>query len=170
MPGFSSNPTNRAPGVTGETTGPVAPATASPEERPPLSEQGIILFDGVCNLCNGSVNFVIDHDPDGYFRFAALQSETARALLQALRVPDDRPESIVLIEDGKVYTRSTAALRIARRLSGAWPLLYAFIVVPRRLRDRVYDWIARNRYRWFGRRDTCRLPTPELRSRFLEPV
>lgn len=127
----------------------------------------MVLFDGVCNLCNGAVNFVIDRDPEGYFKFAALQSEEGTALLEAVGVTGEVMSSIVLVEGGRVYRKSSAALRIARRLSGAWPLLYLFIVVPRPLRDVVYDWIARHRYDWFGQRDQCRIPTPELRSRFL---
>lgn len=131
----------------------------------------LVLFDGVCNLCNASVNFVIDRDPSGYFKFASLQSEAARGHLARCGpafTPTDPPASIVLIEGGACYRQSTAALRIARRLRGLWPLLYGFIIVPRPLRDAIYDWIARNRYRWFGRRDTCRIPTPELRDRFVE--
>lgn len=132
-----------------------------------LEPAAVILFDGVCNLCNGAVTFVIDRDPDGYFAFAPLQSETARAMLG----PDDglagAPETIILVEDGRIYTHSAAALRIARRLSGAWPLLYGLILVPKPVRDGVYRWVARNRYRWFGRADSCRLPTPEEARRFL---
>ena len=125
----------------------------------------VILFDGVCNLCDASVQFVLDHDRAAHFRFAPLQSETARRLVGDRATALD---SIVLVEDGRVYDRSTAALRIARRLDGAWPALAAFLVVPRPLRDVVYDWIARNRYRWFGTRDACRLPTPDTAARFLE--
>lgn len=128
----------------------------------------IILFDGVCNLCNGSVNFVIDRDPDRWFRFAPLQSRAARLLLERCGHMNHGLDSIVLIEDGKCYTKSTAALRIARKLAMPWKLMYAFIVVPRVLRDAVYDLVASNRYRWFGKRDECRVPTPELKSLFLE--
>jgi len=131
-------------------------------------DHAVVLFDGVCNLCNGAVNFVIDRDPDAYFRFAPLQSDIGERLLEKGEVSGAALNSIVLVEDGEVYDRSTAALRIARHLTGPWPLLYAFIVVPRLLRDAVYDWIAANRYRWFGRRDQCRVPTPELKARFLE--
>lgn len=135
----------------------------------------IVLFDGVCNLCNGAVNFIIDRDKPGNFRFAALQSERASALLvqqgaKAL-APGADPDSIVLLEGGKLYEHSTAALRIARRLSGLWPALYyLFIWVPRPIRDWVYRFIARNRYRWFGKADACRMPTPALKARFLEDV
>ncbi len=143
------------------TPDPVAP---SKEVAP-----AVVLFDGVCNLCNSTVHFIIARDPKAYFRFAPLQSASAAALLGD-KAPgaDVAPDSVMLVEDGKVYQASTAALRVARKLSGAWKLLYAFIVVPRFVRDPVYYLIARNRYRWFGKSDACWLPTPELRSRFLE--
>jgi predicted DCC family thiol-disulfide oxidoreductase YuxK len=124
----------------------------------------VVLFDGVCNLCNGAVRFILARDPAGLFRFASLQSEAARRLLR----DDGRAETIVLLEAGKTYTKSTAALRIARGLRFPWPLLYAFVAVPRPLRDLVYDWVARHRYRWFGKRETCLLPTSEVRGRFVE--
>lgn len=127
----------------------------------------VVLFDGVCNLCNAYVNFVIDRDPEGCFRFAALQSEASRPVLEKCRLPSHLLEGIVLFEDGRCYARSTAALRICRRLNGLWPLLYGLILVPRPLRDAVYGWIVRNRYRWFGKRESCRVPTPELAGRFL---
>ena len=116
----------------------------------------VILFDGVCNLCNSSVQFVIRRDRRARFKFAPLQSQGEAA-----------GDSIVLVDNGRRYTRSTAALRIARHLDFPWNLAYALIVVPRPLRDAAYDFIARRRYRWFGRRDVCMTPTPELRSRFL---
>ncbi|MGV3639359.1 MAG: thiol-disulfide oxidoreductase DCC family protein [Adhaeribacter sp.] len=131
------------------------------------SQSGIILFDGVCNLCNGFVQFVIRHDRGQRFRFASLQSDTARELLQNQPGAAQDLDSVVLIEDGRYYRQSTAALRILRRLGGGWPLLYGLIVVPPLVRDRVYAWIAGNRYRWFGQREACMLPTPELKSRFL---
>jgi predicted DCC family thiol-disulfide oxidoreductase YuxK len=130
-------------------------------------EHATVLFDGVCNLCNGSVLFVIDRDPAGYFRFVALQSDTARRLLAEHGGPPPDLSSIVLVEGGRVYTRSTAALRIARRLTGPWRLLHVCLLIPHPIRDAVYDWVARNRYRWFGREEACRLPSPELRARFL---
>ncbi len=133
------------------------------------TQHGIVLFDGVCNLCNGFVNFVIDRDPAGYFKFGALQSEAARPYLERFGLRPNYMDSIVLIENGRCYRDSTAALRILRRLKGLWPLLYGLIVVPRPLRDAVYHWIARHRYRWFGRREQCRVPTPDLLARFLEP-
>ena len=132
----------------------------------------IILFDGVCNLCNGFVQFVIEHDPAGQFQFTALQSETGRNLLRqhGLAVPTAGTDldSVRLLEDGKLYSHSTAVLRIARRLGGIWGLLAApGWLLPRTLRDAAYCFVARHRYRWFGRQEACWLPTPELRARFL---
>ena len=128
----------------------------------------VILFDGVCNLCNGAVQFVIERDHSARFRFAALQSAAAAPLLRDAASGQSLPDSIVLVEDGRVFTRSTAALRIARGLGFPWAAAYWLIAIPRPLRDRVYDFVARNRYNWFGRRDICMVPTPALRARFLE--
>lgn len=132
-------------------------------------DKSVILFDGVCNLCNNSVNFIMDRDPKFNFYFASLQSEVGQELLEENDWNGQALDSIILVDsNGKVYHRSTAALRIARRMGGLWPVLYAFIIVPAFIRDIVYKWIARNRYRWFGKRETCRLPTPEEREHFLE--
>jgi predicted DCC family thiol-disulfide oxidoreductase YuxK len=128
----------------------------------------LVLFDGVCNLCNGVVQFVIAHDPHGRFQFGALQSAAARRVIERHGAPDPLPDAIVLVEDGRLYTRSTAALRIARRLTFPWPLAALFLAVPRPLRDWAYAVVAGRRYRWFGRRETCMVPTPELRARFIE--
>jgi predicted DCC family thiol-disulfide oxidoreductase YuxK len=128
----------------------------------------VILFDGVCNLCNGFVQFVIARDPAARFRFAALQSDSARRLLARLDGLGGIPDSVVLVDRGRVYTRSSAALRIARELPFPWSLAHALIVVPQPLRDWVYDRVARHRYQWFGRKDVCMMPTPDLRARFLE--
>jgi predicted DCC family thiol-disulfide oxidoreductase YuxK len=128
----------------------------------------LILFDGVCNLCNGFVQFVIARDPHARFQFGALQSASARRVLEAHETPHPLPDSIVLVEDGKVYTQSTAALRIARHLSFPFPLAFGLLVVPRPLRDWMYALVARHRFRWFGRRDHCMVPTPALRSRFID--
>jgi predicted DCC family thiol-disulfide oxidoreductase YuxK len=136
--------------------------------RPMPHEFPIILFDGVCNLCAWAVRFIIKRDPHGVFRFVSLQSDMGRQLLAAHGIDPSRTDSFVLIEDGVAYTESTAALRVARRLHSAWPLCYAGIVLPRVLRDPLYRFIARNRYRWFGKQETCMIPTPELRARFLE--
>jgi predicted DCC family thiol-disulfide oxidoreductase YuxK len=128
----------------------------------------VILFDGVCNLCNGLVQFVIARDPAARFAFASLQSNAASKLLDRHRQTTPLPDSIVLVDGDRVFTRSSAALRIARGLGFPWMLAYAGIVVPKPLRDAVYDRVARNRYRWFGKRDVCMVPTPELRGRFLD--
>lgn len=130
--------------------------------------QPIIFFDGVCNLCNSSVNFVIDRDPKGKFKFAALQSDQARAILNGTSIRPEDLESIVFYDGQKTFRKSRAALEIARRMKGLWPVLYVFIIFPGFLRDIVYDFIARNRYKWFGKREACRVPTPELKSRFLD--
>ena len=127
----------------------------------------IVLFDGVCNLCNGSVQFLLKRDPEGRFRFASLQSDAGRRLMAEHGLAVDSLSSVLLIEGGQVWQESSAALRIARHLPGAWKLLRVFAAVPRPLRDAVYRWIARNRYRWFGKTETCWLPTPELKARFL---
>jgi len=127
----------------------------------------IILFDGVCNFCNGSVNFIIDRDPEAYFKFAPLQSQVGEKLLKENGVDKIETDSVVLIEDGKVYTRTTAALRIARRLSGYWSWFYGFIVVPSFCRDIFYRLFAKYRYKMFGKQEACMLPSPEVRSRFL---
>jgi predicted DCC family thiol-disulfide oxidoreductase YuxK len=127
----------------------------------------IVLFDGVCNLCSGSVQFILQRDPEGTFRFASLQSAAGRSLMTEHGLDPDALSSVVLIEDGRAWQESSAALRIAWHLPGAWKLLRAFAVIPRPLRDAVYRWIARNRYRWFGKKEACWLPTPELRERFL---
>ncbi|MHC5023232.1 MAG: thiol-disulfide oxidoreductase DCC family protein [Planctomycetota bacterium] len=134
-----------------------------------MSDHGpIILFDGVCNLCNRSVQFVIRRDHGPAFRFATLQSERGRGLMTARGLDPDSLESMVLIEDDRAFTRSDAALRIARRLARPWRWLWAFRVVPRGARDFIYGLVARHRYRWFGRRDACMVPSDDLRDRFLD--
>ena len=127
----------------------------------------VVLFDGVCNFCNASINFVIEHDSSGYFRFAPLQSEIGEKLTAKYGIDRIETDSVVLVENGKVYTHSDAALGIARHLNGVWSWAYALRVVPRPLRDLVYRLVARNRYRLFGRREACMIPTPEIRARFL---
>src|SRR5262245_45818562 len=140
----------------------------SPTARPGEEAHPVILFDGVCNLCNGTVLFVIRRDLKARFRFATLQSATAGSLLQSVTASGEGiPDSVALIESGRLYVRSAAALRIAGRLGFPWRLLAVFLLVPRPLRDWVYDFIARHRYRWFGKREVCMVPTPELRERFL---
>ncbi len=132
-----------------------------------MTERPIILFDGVCNLCDGFVQFVIRHDETGQFRFTSLQSEAGAEILEKHRLPSLQLSTIVLSVGESFYAKSDAALQIMRRLAGPWKLAGLFLMVPRFLRDAVYDFIARNRYRWFGQKDVCMIPTPELRERFL---
>jgi predicted DCC family thiol-disulfide oxidoreductase YuxK len=126
----------------------------------------IVLFDGVCNFCNGSVNFIIRNDPDKKFKFAALQSDFGLVQREKFGIGDD-VDSVILVEDGTAYMHSTAALRIARALGGIWSLAYVFIIVPDFIRDVAYKLFAENRYRLFGRQDACMLPTPDVRERFI---
>lgn len=128
----------------------------------------VILFDGVCNLCNSSVQYVIRHDPKKIFRFASLQSPYAQKILADFHLPVNDFNSFVLFENNTVYTRSTAALKVAKRLSGWIKILWVFLIVPKFIRDAVYNIIAKNRYKWFGKREACWVPTPELKSLFLD--
>ena len=126
----------------------------------------IVLFDGVCNFCNATVNWIIRHDREKGFKFAPLQSEFGQQQRAKFGISDDI-DSIVLIDDGRAYTHSTAALRIARALGGIWSLGYAGIVLPRFVRDWFYKLFAANRYRMFGKKDVCMMPTPDVRERFV---
>ena len=139
----------------------------------------VVLFDGVCNFCDASVNFIIDHDKAGYFKFAPLQSDEGSKLaerygFESATAPSDKPasdlipiDSVILIEDEKAYTHSTAALKILKRLGAPWSWLSILVIVPRPIRDWAYRVFARYRYRIFGRKDQCMLPSPEVRARFL---
>lgn len=131
-------------------------------------EHAIILFDGVCSLCSRSVSFIISRDPAGYFSFASLQGEAGQALLQRLKLTGQPMDSIVLIEQGIPYVESTAALRISRHLTGLWKSAVILLLIPRPVRDILYRFIARNRYKWFGRQDRCMMPSAAIRDRFLE--
>lgn len=128
----------------------------------------IVLFDGVCHLCHSTVQFILLRDRQAYFQFAALQSETGQRLLREQGLEGKGLDSVVLIENGKAHTHSGAALRIVRRLPGAWKLLYGFIIIPPFIRNFVYNWIARNRYRWFGKEESCMMMQKEWKERFLE--
>jgi len=132
-----------------------------------MKQQPVILFDGVCNFCNSAVNFVIKKDKKAEIQFAPLQSEKGRLFLRQYNLPADEMKSFVFIEDGKTYTRSTAALKVCTYLKGPWPACYAFIIIPRFIRDGLYNWVAKNRYKWFGVRDQCMIPTPDVRKRFI---
>lgn len=126
----------------------------------------VILFDGVCNLCNSSVQFVIKHDPKKQFRFASIQGDYGQQVLKQFHLPPNALNSFILFKDKQIFTHSTGALMVAKQLSGAWPLLYAFIIVPAFIRNAVYQFIANNRYKWFGKKESCAIPSPELRSLF----
>ncbi|MGG1573025.1 thiol-disulfide oxidoreductase DCC family protein [Fictibacillus sp. NRS-1165] len=128
----------------------------------------ILLFDGVCNFCNGIVNFLIRQDKKGRISFGSLQSDAGQELLREFRLPQQDFESLVYIKDCRIYQKSTAALEIARDLGGLWIAAYILVVIPKPLRDGLYFWIAKNRYRWFGRKDHCMIPTPEIRERFID--
>ena len=131
------------------------------------SSHPILLFDGVCNLCNQSVQFIINRDQAGLFHFAALQSEVGKTLLQKHNLSPDNIDTVVLVVGDKAYTRSSAALQVLRHLGLPWSLLSVFLILPKGFRDFVYNYIAKNRYRWFGRQESCMMPTAELKSRFL---
>lgn len=142
-----------------------APSSAVGSSDVDSAAHPVILFDGVCNLCNAAVTFIIDRDPEAVFRFAPLQSDIGQRLVQACGLEGE--DTLVLVEGGRCTVRSTAALRIARRLRAPWPLFGVFLAVPAPFRDAVYRFVARHRFDWFGRRDACRMPTPELKGRFL---
>lgn len=132
-----------------------------------MNQQPVILFDGICNFCNGIVKFILRRNKKTDIHFAALQSEAGHKLLEKYKLPVNEMETIVFIENDKAYTQSTAALRICRHLRGLWPLCYGFVIVPKFIRDGIYKWIAKNRYKWFGVREECMIPTPEMKTRFL---
>lgn len=127
----------------------------------------IIFFDGLCNLCNGAVQFTIQRDPKNIFKFASLQSSFAKETLAPYHIEPEQGDSFVLLENGKVYQRSAAALRVAKKLNGLWPALYAFMIIPPFIRNAVYNYIAKNRYKWFGKQEHCWVPTPHLKSKFI---
>jgi predicted DCC family thiol-disulfide oxidoreductase YuxK len=129
----------------------------------------VILFDGVCHLCSRSVQFILKHDKPGKFRFASLQSPVAQQMLVQRGLPANGDfNSFLLIKGCKVYTRSSAALRVLKQLGSGWTIFYVFLFIPPFIRNGIYDWISRNRYRWFGRRDACWIPRPEWTARFLD--
>ncbi len=127
----------------------------------------IIFFDGVCNLCNRSVQLVFRHDPKGKFLLAPLQSAKSKIFLKHVNRQNENIDSIVLYDRGKVLVKSSAVLQISRSMSGLYPLLAVFMIVPRVIRDRIYDWISRNRYHWFGKRDRCMVPSEKQMQRFI---
>ena len=132
-----------------------------------MSKHAIVLFDGVCNLCTWSVQFIMKRDPHGVFKFASMQSEIGQRLMEASDVSSANMDTFVLIEDSRCLTRSDAAIEITKHLSGGWPLLRVLLMIPKPIRDRLYTIIATNRYRWFGKQKTCMLPSPDIMDRFL---
>ncbi|MEK4877668.1 MULTISPECIES: thiol-disulfide oxidoreductase DCC family protein [Paenibacillus] len=137
------------------------------EELNLMKDKSIVLIDGVCHLCQGVVRFIIPRDPEAKFLFAPLQNEIAAKLMKASGLQPGQLNTVILLENGVYYTESAAVLRIARKLRFPWPAVYVFILVPRPLRNALYRYVAKNRYRWFGRDEQCMLPTPEIKRRFL---
>lgn len=132
-----------------------------------MDENNIIIFDGVCNLCNWTVRFIIKRDPYATFKFASLQSAFGITVLQEYGYAPEIPESVLLLKDGEILSKSDAALAIASEFTRVWKLLTVLRIIPKRIRDSIYDWIARNRYRWFGKRDVCMVSIDEFKGRFI---
>jgi predicted DCC family thiol-disulfide oxidoreductase YuxK len=132
-----------------------------------VNENAIILFDGVCNFCNGAINFVLKQDKKGVFRFAPLQSEPGQRLLKQYNLSTAEFDSFVLIDNGKIYKKSSASLRVMNKLPWYWKEAQLLRIIPTAFRDAIYDFIAKNRYKWFGKKEQCMIPTPEMRNRFL---
>lgn len=130
-------------------------------------EKPLILFDGVCNLCNSSVQFIIKNDPEGYFRFASLQSETGQKILEQFNMKKDDFDTFILYENGQIFTQSTGVLRVLKNLKNYYRFFYIFIIIPSFIRNFIYNFVSRYRYRFFGRKDACMVPTPELKARFI---
>ena len=146
---------------------PIADAAAPASTDAIAADGPIVLFDGVSNFCHGAVQFIIARDPRERFRFASLQSELGQRICEEHGQPADVTTMMMLEPDGQLYARTTAALRVARELSGLWPLCAVALLIPPFLRDPLYEWFASNRYRWFGQKDSCPLPDPALAHRFL---
>lgn len=130
-------------------------------------DKSIILFDGVCNLCNSSVQFIIKRDAKNHFYFASLQSDAGQQILLQNNLENLNFDTILLVEGNKIHDKSTAILKISKRLSGFYKLLYGFIIIPKFIRDFFYSIVSKNRYRWFGKQESCMIPTPELKAKFL---
>jgi predicted DCC family thiol-disulfide oxidoreductase YuxK len=132
-----------------------------------MNTQPVILFDGVCNFCNGAVNFVLKRNKKANILFTPMQSKAGQRLLEQHHLPADDMKSFIFIENDFVYKQSTGAFKVCRHLRGLWPLCYGLIIVPKFIRDGIYNWIAKNRYKWFGKKESCMIPTPEVKARFL---
>ncbi len=137
-------------------------------DRALSNDQPVVLFDGVCNLCNGSVLFIIKRDTRARLKFASLQSDYGAEQMKRFHLSSSSLNSVLLIKNDRLFQKSNAALEIASMLDGAWPLLYAFKIVPGFIRNFVYDWIAKNRYRWFGKKEACMIPALEMKARFVD--
>jgi predicted DCC family thiol-disulfide oxidoreductase YuxK len=140
-------------------------ATLPAQKSVDLDTASVLFFDGVCNLCNKTVDFLIRRDKKNVLRFSPLQGTTARELLPKEMV--EALPSVALVDKNGTYQRSTAILRVAAKLGGLWPVVLVFLVIPAPIRDAIYNWIGKNRYKWFGQKDSCRLPTLEERAKFL---
>ena len=132
-----------------------------------MHRESILLFDGHCSLCNAAVDFVLKRDAKKKLLLASIQGPAGQRALTKYQLPSSYLDTLVLVEEGQVYLGSTAALRVARLLGGGWPLFYSLIIIPKGLRDRIYQWIGKHRYQWFGRRESCRMPTASEKSHFL---
>ena len=131
-------------------------------------EKYIVLFDGVCNLCSSSVQFILKRDKKNQFLFGSMQGNYGQEVLKKYGLPQNEFNSFMLLENDQLYTKSSGALRMLKHLGGGWSLFYSFIIVPKFIRDAVYSFIAHNRYKWFGKKEECWLPTPEYRKKFLD--
>ena len=140
--------------------------SSHPIPKEEASSPPVVLFDGVCKLCNGSVNFILRRDRKGRLKLAPLQSDYSRQVLASHEIQSDLMDSMMLLEGTRLTTKSTAIIRITKYLDGLWPLCMIFLIIPRIIRDFLYDMVAKNRYRWFGKYDTCRLPDPGFEDRF----
>ncbi len=130
-------------------------------------KQPLILFDGYCNLCSSSVQFIIKRDKKNQYFFTSLQSDVGKKIIEHFKIDSSKSESVLLVQQNKIYIQSTAALKITKNLSGFWPLLYFFIIIPTFLRNLVYQFIARNRFKWYGKKESCWIPNKELSNRFI---
>lgn len=133
-----------------------------------IPHQPLLLFDGVCNLCNNSINYIIKKDTKNVFKFASLQSDVAKKILLQFDSTNFDLSSIVLVDHDKLYFKSTAILKAGKHLGGIYKICYFFIVIPRPIRDLIYDYIAKNRYKWYGKKESCMIPTPELKEKFID--
>ena len=132
-----------------------------------LRDVPVVLFDGVCNLCNSSVIFIIRRDTKSKLKFASLQSEYGVEQMKKFNLHPSALNSVLLVKNDRLFQKSSAALEIVSMMDGVWPILYVFKIVPPFIRDFIYDWIAHNRYRWFGKKESCMIPTPDMRARFI---